>query len=78
MIITEHNDKPKSYFYQILEQIWRGACSSPCEWELLPTLTDKYDQLHRGTYRNTATGDTITCHGLDDGSHSFTFEQGTK
>ena len=75
MIITAHSDQRDSYRYRLLEQIWRDACSSPFEWELLPTLTDNYDPLHRGTYRNMATGDTITCQGLADGSHSFTFAQ---
>lgn len=69
-------DRRNNTTYQILDRIWRDACSGPFEWELLPTLSDNYNPLHRGTYRNMATGDRITCQGLADGSHSFTFEQG--
>ena len=76
MIINAHSDQLDSYRYRLLEEIWRDACSGPFEWELLPALAENYDPLHRGAYRNTATGDTITCQGNADGSHSFTFEQG--
>ena len=75
MTFTAHSAMPKSYRYQILDQIWREACSGPFEWELLPTLTDNYDPFHYGTYRNLASGDTITCQGHTDGSHTFTFAQ---
>ena len=78
MTITAHSAMPKSYRYQILEQIWQDAWLSPLSWELLPTLTGNYDPLHYGTYGNLSSGDTITCRGHMDGSHTFTFAQGEK
>ena len=78
MTITASSNQPKSYHYRLLDEIWRDACSGPSEWELMPTPAGNYDPLHRGTYRNMMTGDTITCQGNADGSHSFTFEQGEK
>ena len=69
-------DRRKSYHYQLLEQIFRDACSDPATWEVVPKEVS--GELFYSQRRSTATGDTITCHGLDDGSHSFTFEQGTK
>ena len=78
MTITAHRKPRRDYRYLLMERIWEDACSCPCEWELMPTLAENYDPLHRGTYRNMATGDTITCQGLADGSHLFTFSQGEK
>ncbi len=75
MNVTAHSDLRESYRYRLLDQIWRDACSGPLEWELLATLSEGYDPLHRGTYRNLHSGDTITCQGNADGSHAFTFEQ---
>ena len=69
-------DQRKSCRYQLLEQIFRGACSDPATWEVVPK--EGSDELFYLRRRNTATGDTITCQGLADGSHSFTFEQGEK
>ena len=78
MTITASSNQRKSYRYRLLEQIWGDACSSLFEWELMPTLAENYDPFHRGTYRNLATGDRITCKGMADGSLSFTFSQGEK
>ena len=80
LTFTAHSAQPQSYRYQILDQIWREAWGSPLSWELLPaiTMTGNYDSLHYGTYRNGMTGDTITCQGHTDGSHTFTFSQGEK
>ena len=75
MTFTAHS-QPRSYRYQILEQIWREAWGSPLSWEILPSLSNGYDPLHYGAYRNGMTGDTITCQGHTDGSHTFTFAQG--
>ena len=69
-------DRRKSYHYQLLEQIFRDACSDPATWEVVPK--EGSGELFYSQRRNTATSDTITCQGLADGSHSFTFEQGTK
>ena len=69
-------DRRKSYQYQLLEQIFRDACSDPATWEVVPK--EGSSELFYSQRRNTATGDTITCQGLADGLHSFTFEQGTK
>ena len=74
MTFTAHS-QPRSYRYQILEQIWKDAWGSPLSWDLLPSFSDGYDPLHYGTYRNGMTGDTITCQGHVDGSHTFTFKQ---
>ena len=69
-------DRRKSYHYQLLEQIFRDACGDPATWEVVPK--EGSGELFYSQRRNTATGDTITCQGNADGSHSFTFEQGTK
>ena len=74
MTITAHSAQ-NSYRYQILGQIWRDAWGGPLSWELLPSFSNGYDPLHYGTYRNGMTGDTITCQGHTDGSHTFTFAQ---
>ena len=76
MTFTAHSAQ-NSYRYQILDHIWRDAWGSPLSWELLTaiTMTGNYDPLHYGTYRNGMTGDTITCQGHVDGSHTFTFAQ---
>ena len=69
-------DRRKSYHYQLLEQIFRDACSDPATWEVVPK--EGSGELFYSQRRNTATGDTITCQGLADGSHSFTFAKGEK
>ena len=74
MTFTAHSAQ-SSYRYQILDQIWKDAWGSPLSWELLPSFSNGYDILNYGTYRNPASGDTITCQGHVDGSHTFTFAQ---
>ena len=69
-------DQRKSYNYQLLAQVWGDACSDPATWEVVPKAGS--GELFYLQRRNTATGNTITCQGLADGSHSFTFEQGEK
>lgn len=76
MTITASSNQPKSYRYRLLDEIFRDACSDPFIWEDVPK-TESVD-LFYSQRRNTATGDTITCQGLPDGSHVFTFEQGEK
>ena len=76
MTITASSNQRKSYRYRLLDQIHRDACSDPITWEEVPR--EESGELFYSQRRNTATGDTITCQGLAYGSHSFTFEQGTK
>ena len=66
-------DQRKSYHYQLLEQIFRDACSDPITWEVVPK--EGSGELFYSQRRNTNTGDTITCQGQADGSHVFTFDQ---
>ena len=69
-------DQTKNYKYRLFERIFRDACSDPFTWEVVPK--EGSGELFYSQRRNTVTGDTITCQGLPDGSHSFTFEQGEK
>ena len=69
-------DRRKSYHYQLLEQIFRDACSDPATWEVVPK--EGSCELFYSQRRNLATGDTITCQGHTDGSNTFTFSQGDK
>ena len=76
MIITASSNQPKSYHYRLLDEIFRDACSDPFIWEDVPKTES--GELFYSQRRNLATGDTITCQSLADGSHTFTFEQGEK
>lgn len=78
MTITASSNQPKSYRYRLLDQIWRDACSDSFEWRSVPESTNVFNEKPCGRFCSLATGDTITCQGLPDGSHSFTFEQGEK
>lgn len=69
-------DRRKNYKYRLFEQIFRDACSDPATWEVVPKAES--GELFYSQRRNKHTGDTITCQGNADGSHSFTFEQGEK
>ena len=69
-------DQRHRYQYLLLDRIFRDACSDPATWEVVPK--EGSGELFYSQRRNLATGDVITCQGLEDGSHSFTFEQGEK
>lgn len=69
-------DQRKNYKYRLFEQVFRDACSDPITWEVVPN--EGSGELFYSQRRNTVTGDTITCQGIADGSHLFTFEQGEK
>ena len=68
-------DRRKSYRYQLLEQIFRDACSDPATWEVVPK--EGSGELFYSQRRNLATGDTVTCQGNADESHTFTLTQET-
>ena len=72
MTITAHSDQRDSYRYRMLDQIYRDAVSDPRKWEFTEQSMDPFISELRNSY-----GDVIRLTGVD-GSHSFTFEQGTK
>ena len=71
--LPDGTDQRRKYQYLLLEEIFRDACSDPMAWEVVPK--EGGGELFYSQRRNMSTGDTITCQGNADGSHSFTFEQ---
>lgn len=65
------NSSSRGYQYQVLDEIFRDACSDPLTWETIPK--EGSGDLFCRCLKNKETGEVITCQGNADKSHTFTF-----
>jgi hypothetical protein len=71
--VVDGVDQRQCYRYLLLDQIYRDSWSNPADWEVVPK--EGSGELFYSQRRHRKTGDTITCQGMADGSHVFTFTQ---
>jgi hypothetical protein len=66
-------DQRQRYRYLLLDQIYRDSWCNPIDWEAVPK--EGSGELFYSQRRHKDTGDTITCQGVADGTHVFTWTQ---